>query len=660
MTDYVDRRGHRHRLGRPLGSGGEGTVYELAGSGTLVAKIFHQPLRDELADKLDVLTGLADPVLRRCAALPVELLSTTSSGPITGLLMPRLQGFSEIHTLYSPAQRKVQFPDKDWGFLVHVSLNLVAAVHAIHDAGLVIADVNQGNVLVSPRGTVCFIDCDSFQVTQGERVYACDVGVSHFTPPELQGQAFRGLIRTQNHDRFGLAVLIFHLLCMGRHPFAGRHAGPGEPPGIETAIAQGLYAYSQRPGPLQPPPWALIPQAVMPRIADLLERALASAREAPEVRPTEKEWYEALGELKTQLRPCPADLGHKYPNILGSCPWCRLEREGAPNLFASVTAHLVERREAELSASIDEFWQPILELQQQSRSLGRVRLATPPPAKSGVAVPADVERNQAFGRLVAAVALASLVGAGALWGVPAARVALLLAASAFALWGFVLHAWFGLRSEVRRRQRELVNAIERLQAAEREATLLLENARHEFDQLFRHLDLTKAEIDGLQALYQQELRQLDQQRDRRQLEAFLQAQWIGPARIPHFSESRKSLLLSFGVETAHDINEIRLRNIDGLEPSSIAALLDWKQALQQQYPLRPRERIANVDRNTILARYLRRREELERVLINGHLSLEAVLNEQRVIQTRCEQQFDAAANAAWQAEVDVVLARRQL
>ena len=30
-----------------------------------------------------------------------------------------------------------------------------------------------------------------------------------------------------NHDNFGLAVLIFQLLFMGRHPFSGRYQRPG-------------------------------------------------------------------------------------------------------------------------------------------------------------------------------------------------------------------------------------------------------------------------------------------------------------------------------------------------------------------------------------------------------------------------------------------------
>ena len=72
---------------------------------------------------------------------------------------------------------------------------------------------------------VVLIDCDSFQVNTNGRCYPCEVGVPLYTPPELQKKSFRELIRTRNHDRFGLAILIFQLLFVGRHPYAGRYLG---------------------------------------------------------------------------------------------------------------------------------------------------------------------------------------------------------------------------------------------------------------------------------------------------------------------------------------------------------------------------------------------------------------------------------------------------
>ncbi len=87
------------------------------------------------------------------------------------------------------------------------------------------------------------IDCESFQWTANGKRFACEVGVETFTPPELQGKNFREVIRTINHDSFGLAVMVFLLLFMGRHPFAGRFLGRGDMP-IPRAISEFRFAYS--------------------------------------------------------------------------------------------------------------------------------------------------------------------------------------------------------------------------------------------------------------------------------------------------------------------------------------------------------------------------------------------------------------------------------
>ena len=158
--------------------------------------------------------------------------------------MPKLAGYYPIHKIYSPAHRKQQFPKADWAFLVHVTRNTAAAFAGIHSRGHVVGDVNQGNLFVATNALVKLIDCDSFQFQQNGRAFPCDVGVAHFTPPELQNaKTFRGIRRQQNHDNFGLAVLMFHLLFMGRHPFSGVYSGKEDMP-IEKAIATFRFAFS--------------------------------------------------------------------------------------------------------------------------------------------------------------------------------------------------------------------------------------------------------------------------------------------------------------------------------------------------------------------------------------------------------------------------------
>src|SRR5262249_34504113 len=153
------------------------------------------------------------------AAWPMATLHDAPGGAVQGFLMPRFADLQSIQKLYSPSQRKLNFPRADWALLVHAAGTCAAAFAAIHERSCVLGDVNQNNVLVSPQGTVCLIDCDSFQVQAGGRVFPCEVGVAEYTPPELQGRSFAGVVRTVNHDCFGLAVLVFQLLFVGRHPY---------------------------------------------------------------------------------------------------------------------------------------------------------------------------------------------------------------------------------------------------------------------------------------------------------------------------------------------------------------------------------------------------------------------------------------------------------
>src|SRR5947209_2935353 len=140
-------------------------------------------------------------------------------------------------TLYNPVQRLKCYPRAGWDFQVRAAWNLAAAFDEVHKAGGLVGDVNQSNAQVSTRALVRLIDCDSFQIRANGKAYLCEVRVAHYIPPELQGKSLHGLIRTENHDAFGLAVLIYQLLFVGKHPFMGIDLGSGDPP-FEQLIAE--------------------------------------------------------------------------------------------------------------------------------------------------------------------------------------------------------------------------------------------------------------------------------------------------------------------------------------------------------------------------------------------------------------------------------------
>ncbi len=219
MRELHNARGEALHLGRELGRGGEGVVHELPAHPDWVAKRYHQAPDAAKQQKLRLMAEAIDSPLRNYAAWPEETLHLGESGAVIGFTMQRIEGRLPIHMLYSPAQRRESFPQARFDFLVFVARNIAAAFATLHEHGHVLGDVNQGNVLVGADSRVILIDCDSFQIQVGEALHRCEVGVAHFTPPELQSIAsFEDITRTPNHDGFGLALLIFHLLMGGRHP----------------------------------------------------------------------------------------------------------------------------------------------------------------------------------------------------------------------------------------------------------------------------------------------------------------------------------------------------------------------------------------------------------------------------------------------------------
>src|SRR6266542_1990574 len=212
----VNEHGDVVRLGAQLPTaGGEGAIYEVASDPALVAKLYHAPPHSQKAAKLQHLCHVANKNLLSIAAWPrVLLFASHDLRTVRGFLMSRIQG-KEIHQLYNPRARQQEFPAASWDFLIHVARNCAAAFETLHENGVVMADVNEKNLLVTSKGLVGLVDCDSYEVRNGRAHFACDVGVPLWTPPELQTRVhqhgYHGLERTPNHDRFGLAVLIFEL-----------------------------------------------------------------------------------------------------------------------------------------------------------------------------------------------------------------------------------------------------------------------------------------------------------------------------------------------------------------------------------------------------------------------------------------------------------------
>lgn len=303
-------------LGPLLGSGGEGSVFEVLGQPDLAVKLYGQFTNRQTA-KLKAMIGrcpasaTTDPAVR--LAWPASLVySSTNSADVVGFAMLRT---SATETLFEYWSRIAYAEPWTEASVLQVVRNVARGVATIHaSTGVVCGDVNGVNVLVDGAGNVTLVDLDSCQVAVGSDVFCCDVGRREYLAPELQGKNLRGLVRSVAHDNFALAVLIFQVLMRGYHPFSAQFVGVGTRLAQGERIQRGLWPYrvggagEYRP-PRSAPPFAGLPQEVRRLFYECFELGHVE----PARRPSAEEWAAVIEGLLVRLSGVAAN-----PRLVGN------------------------------------------------------------------------------------------------------------------------------------------------------------------------------------------------------------------------------------------------------------------------------------------------------------------------------------------------------
>ncbi len=612
MAKLHNSAGQPVDLGQTIGRGGEGAVYEIPGRPSFVAKVYHQPAHPDKALKLENMARQAHPALLDIAAWPVDVLRVGAGGLVQGFIMPRVTGYQEIHSLYGPSHRKRAFPHADWSFLVHAARNLASAFEAVHARGHVIGDVNPGNVVVSTQALVKLIDCDSFQISAGDRLFPCDVGVPQFTAPELQGRSFHGLRRTPDHDAFGLALLSFHLLFMGRHPFAGRYRGRGDMP-IERAIKEHRFAFGQHAAAwlMEPPPHTL-PFTALPRpVADLFERAFLPLT-VGQRRPTSREWVTALERLNRELRPCGRNVLHKYPRLLPDCPWCALEQaSGAAFFVAPRPTHPSGPVASHPDFDLERVWKRILAVAPPDHD------AMPHPEPPTPMTPTPLLESLQRARRSNVMKAAACAGVALAATLTHPSLTWLWLPLAAALWSLLQNS--AVRREYQRRRLALFAA--RREWVELRATWQQQASEQPFLTALHTLETLRDRYRRLPDELQRDLQKLDADQRQVQLQTFLEGYFIDTAQIPGIGVTDRMALESYGIETAADVTPEALKVVPGfgqrLGRQRAAALLGWRQALEQQFRYDPRQGVSPTAIANLRQQYVQQQLAIERELLAG-------------------------------------------
>jgi DNA-binding helix-hairpin-helix protein with protein kinase domain len=405
----TERTGRIFDLHEPFRSGGEGAIYEVPHYPNLVAKVYHAQRRTpERIAKLQIMVAHppvnpTEHLNHPSIAWPTELLRDTATNQLVGFVMPRVRQMLPLSEVYNPRARRRQLPLFNYRYLVRTARNLCAAVQAVHQAGYVIGDLNESNVLVSDQALVTLVDADSFQVRDPETgvVYRSLVGKPEYTPPELQGCSFADVDRQPEHDAFALAVLIFRLLMEGFHPFDGVYRGRGEPPELGARIRNGYFPYARGRTGIEPSPLAPPFEMLHPDLQALFVRCFEEGHRNRSVRPRVEDWLEALEGAEDALQQCGQNEQHYYWGHLAGCPWCaRQQALGGRDPFpsrASVSSgqHL----------GVSGRQQPLPSASATTPAPTPVRAPTPPPTPT----PAQASRRR-YGAWVWSVLAILLIG----------------------------------------------------------------------------------------------------------------------------------------------------------------------------------------------------------------------------------------------------------
>ena len=214
-----------------VNSGGEGTIYQLDGASEFteshqyVVKIYNNPDKINV-EKLTKLKEIFEQNRERRSRIcyPRFLVyDKPKGGRCIGMLMLECESSDTLYNIVGSIQN---LKNRNWtrNELVTMAIDILDSFEAIHQMGLLMGDVNLNNILVAvgrvnrmPMSVI--IDVDSFQIGDDER-FLCPVFRHEFLSPRLQMQGEKSnFLRTLNDEYYAIAVLIFNILFLGRHPY---------------------------------------------------------------------------------------------------------------------------------------------------------------------------------------------------------------------------------------------------------------------------------------------------------------------------------------------------------------------------------------------------------------------------------------------------------
>lgn len=634
---YLGLTGKRYTAHQKIGQGGEGAVFAIQEDAALVIKIYSEALDFDKSEKLIFMSSITNEDLTKFAAWPLDVVRDRP-GSVCGFIMRKLESYIPLHNLFSPMDRKKLFPDKGYNFLVHVSRNLAAAFHKIHQLGIVIGDVNEANILVNTGGMVALIDCDSFQIKNGNKYHFCEVGIPRYTPPELLIKgSFDHVVRTTNTDNFSLATLIFQLLFLGRAPFTGINPGNQEID-EEMAIKTHEFAYSlkRQNKKLFPAKNSLELNTMTSGISALFHAAFEEVIE----RPSAAMWVNELAGLSKIIIQCVKTKIHYYPEGIGYCPWCQFRDKHNILYFLDDSYLKLPAELKDIDQFVNGFKLDKIEIKILTESYTSLNLAAQP-----------IDSRFRTWKTLNMIFLACIVAITIALCLTINWLIILGGIIAILIFNKVSPTKTKLAIELITRQNTLNSMKLSLQNLIKQHNNPSELGR--YNQSTKKLRTLIESFKGLSAEFNINKKKIQESNYNKKLNYYLQQFDIRNHPIPSFGSSKKLLIYTNGIRTAADVSKLHHIKITGIGPKNIQVLLDWQRHISAGFAYIPDTNIINQEIGLAANAIANKRKQLE-IDIKSEYKIVSLLKINILALTdSLEQQYNDLKIKVSQAQLDL-------
>jgi hypothetical protein len=178
----------------------------------------------------------------------------------------------------------------------------------------------------------------------------------------------------------------------------------------------------------------------------------------------------------------------------------------------------------------------------------------------------------------------------------------------------------------------------------------------------READQLAQQLQGLSGEENRQITELKTRQREAQLAAFLQRFFVDDPRtkIRGVGSSRAITLRSYGIETAADVDQARIQQIDGFGPVITGAIVAWRRSLERQFVFNPNQPINPADIAAIKSKIAREYAQLEQKLRAAVADLQNCASQLQAVRTQLRTVAASVWNTKRQADLDAATYLRAL